>query len=646
MGLVLGAWLAWAQDSTSLATGRDQTSVVAQQAQNVEWVGQIGGPAKGVASLGDHAYVLTGPWLVILDTSDAATPIRVGAHQIPEDDGRDVFVVGEHAYLAADEGGLRILNVADPAHPVEVGFSKPPLNAYAVTVLDGYAYVADRTNTLRIVEVADPVSPTLRSTYAPSINDYVQDVAVRSDGGQVYAYLGASNHLFIVDFSSPSSPVELGVYTTTVQAVVVDGTHAYVAAGEDGLSVIDVSQPHAPSLLDTLDTPGFAYTLALSGTHAYVADAAGGLRIVDISVPGELAEDGFYDTPDSAQDVALAGNWALVADDERGVRLIDVTDPAAPMETGAYDVTSAAWSVAISGTLAYVGDYYYDPGLIRGALRVIDISNSAQPAQTGFAALSGRGTGVALWEDHAFLSGYQHGLLVVDVSDPFSPAEVISYPTSTVCDDVAVAGNYAYLAESQGLYLFDITDPLSPTLLSLWPTPGDSVNTVAVEGQYAYAGVGRDGLHILDISDPANPSETGAYTVSDSIYDVAVLGDLAYLAVDAAGLHIVDVSDPASPHLVQIYDGWETVQAVAVTSRGSGSVLAYILGEIWDDEAEWVKGLAVLDVSDPDSTAQLGFYRLRTEAYSLAVDQDTSGGATIYLANQSGGLVPHQPDFD
>lgn len=79
LALMLSAWLYSAQASPSEMMSGDRTSISARRAQNVELVGQIGGPAKAVASRGDYAYVVTGPLLVILDISEPTNPIRVAS---------------------------------------------------------------------------------------------------------------------------------------------------------------------------------------------------------------------------------------------------------------------------------------------------------------------------------------------------------------------------------------------------------------------------------------------------------------------------------------------------------------------------------------------------------------------------------------
>ncbi|MBI4726783.1 hypothetical protein HY768_06115 [candidate division TA06 bacterium] len=42
------------------------------------------------------------------------------------------------------------------------------------------------------------------------------------------------------------------------------------------------------------DTPGYARGVAVSGSYAYVADGDSGLRIIDISDPSSPTEIGYY----------------------------------------------------------------------------------------------------------------------------------------------------------------------------------------------------------------------------------------------------------------------------------------------------------------------------------------------------------------
>jgi len=55
--------------------------------------------------------------------------------------------------------GLRVISVADPEHPVEVGYCDTDGWAHSVTVSGDYAYVADGGNGLRVISVTNPEHP-------------------------------------------------------------------------------------------------------------------------------------------------------------------------------------------------------------------------------------------------------------------------------------------------------------------------------------------------------------------------------------------------------------------------------------------------------------------------------------------------------
>ena len=57
------------------------------------------------------------------------------------------------------EAGLLIVDISNPAYPVEQGTYDTPGYAHAVTVSGGLAYVADQWGGLKVINVADPLHP-------------------------------------------------------------------------------------------------------------------------------------------------------------------------------------------------------------------------------------------------------------------------------------------------------------------------------------------------------------------------------------------------------------------------------------------------------------------------------------------------------
>ncbi|MCU0559080.1 MAG: hypothetical protein MUD16_02665 [Desulfobacterales bacterium] len=96
--------------------------------------------------------------------------------------------------------------------------------------------------------------------------------------------------------------------------VYVLGQHAYVAAGKDGLFVVDIRSQADLGRIATVPTPGEAKGAFAAGSFAYVAAGAAGLHILDIRNPASPLIVGSVDTPGDARDVYVFSDYALVAD--------------------------------------------------------------------------------------------------------------------------------------------------------------------------------------------------------------------------------------------------------------------------------------------------------------------------------------------
>jgi polyhydroxybutyrate depolymerase len=92
------------------------------------------------------------PSLHILDISDPAAPAEAGFFLLPELDPegepwdgnpiRAVATEGRFAYVAIHKLGMLVLDIQDPANPVEVGYFRPEATIHDVDIEDGYIYLA------------------------------------------------------------------------------------------------------------------------------------------------------------------------------------------------------------------------------------------------------------------------------------------------------------------------------------------------------------------------------------------------------------------------------------------------------------------------------------------------------------------------
>jgi len=261
-------------------------------------------------------------------------------------------VVGTYVIVA--DKGLRIISVADPAHPVEVAYwesSGGAGGAHDVVVRGDYAYVADNSYGLWIVSIADTTHPVEVGYW--DAGPGAMGVAV-SDG---FAYLTEQDTgLSVVSVVDPTHPVRIGNCDTHGPGwdVAVRGDYAYLANGYEGFRVISVADPAQPVVVGTCETPGDPYALTLKGHYVYAAAITAGLRVISVADPTAPFEVGFCDTPGSAYGVAVKGGYAYLADWDSGLRVISIADPAHPVQVGFYDTPGRALDVTVDRDLIFV----------------------------------------------------------------------------------------------------------------------------------------------------------------------------------------------------------------------------------------------------------------------------------------------------
>jgi hypothetical protein len=165
------------------------------------------GVAVSVAVSNNIAYVADNlEGLRIVDTSDPTNLTEIGFYALT--DIRDVKYKAQLVYAAANTQGLQIIDVSDPINPNIVG-SLPISPARDLSIDEDHAYVA-LDNSIRIINVATPSSPTeVGSFFDPS---YVTGVAA---AGNIAYISGSSAGVYIAQFGQGTSANHAPTITTT-----------------------------------------------------------------------------------------------------------------------------------------------------------------------------------------------------------------------------------------------------------------------------------------------------------------------------------------------------------------------------------------------------------------------------------------------
>ncbi len=156
-----------------------------------------------------------------------------------------------------------------------------------ITIAGTNAYITtDRE--LVIVSVDDPLNPKIVARIA---FNHPRAIAIQFRFG----FVVDDDGLKVLDLTSPGQARLVDNATVQLRDardVYVARTYAYVAAGKDGVAIVDVKQPEKPRLDQTYNAAGklndvrqVKIAMTNASLFAYVADGKNGLRILQLTSP-------------------------------------------------------------------------------------------------------------------------------------------------------------------------------------------------------------------------------------------------------------------------------------------------------------------------------------------------------------------------
>ena len=346
-------------------------------------------------------------------------------------------------------------------------------------------------------------------------------------------------------------------------------------------------------------------------------------------------------------------------------------------------VALLAVAVLASGTILSVSEGM--PSV--PALSMVEISemvDSGPVTLDGAVAVAVFGTGGGTYAVVA--AAHDDGVQIINVTDPSNPVGTgsITDGAGTALDgayDVAVfgtgGGTYAVVAAvvDDGVQIINVTDPSNPvgtgSITDGAGTALDGASAVAVfgtgGGTYAVVASYREGIQIINVTDPSNPVATAAMFDDDAALldnargvDAFRVGGSTYVAVtsrDDSSLGVINVTDPARPVLIAgIRDGGSAATLLGgargvdafVTGGGTYAVVA----------AHGDSGLQLVDISDPSDpspissvadgptlllkgAASVTTVNIGSAVYALAVSMFESGVQAVDVTDPSNPVPIH-----
>ena len=239
----------------------------------------------------------------------------------------------------------------------------------------------------------------------------------------------------------------------------------------------------------------------------------------------------------------------------------------------------------------------------------------------------------------AYVVDYYRVFKIFDVDDPEQPVEIGNYDLTQTAQSIAISpnGNFAYIAQANGLNIFDISDPTNPSLITWLPGYAHSVE-LSTDGTTAYVGhrwrnenlADLAGLRIIDVSNPSSPQELGKFMDGDlsgeRVVAISPDGTTAYLGKGTDGVSILDITAPENPTLTKEISTGGWVKNLTISPDGSRLFVSQHQCQILD----------VSDPTDPSIIATIDPGQLPRQAVAYLKDNQTAyvvGGAKFYIFN-------------
>lgn len=295
--------------------------------------------------------------VTLFDVSDPANPVEVGFYDDVESGVHNHFVEGGYAYICENASGeasfsrsrIHVVDVSDPTDPVSVGewrlvdhhpdMARSGLNpAHDVYVQDGLAYVAWWDAGTVVLDVSDPANPVEVAHFGAT-----DDAGIAPDDTVEFyrRYLGQPGNAHYAR-PTPSGDLTLvgaETYPGTYRDTVIPGTHG-------GIKLFDTSDPSAmPADPTAADPVGFipapdepagaplrtSHNFDVTDSKAHTTWYQGGVRLYDIEDPSDPTELAAWVSPDGqaywgADDLVDGGDRYTVASerDGKGLTVLDI----------------------------------------------------------------------------------------------------------------------------------------------------------------------------------------------------------------------------------------------------------------------------------------------------------------------------------
>lgn len=242
-------------------------------------------------------------------------------------------------------------------------------------------------------------------------------------------------------------------------------------------------------------------------------------------------------TPCSPLDIVVDGNTAYVANSSGGLMLLNVANPASISSPGYLFLPGDATSIDKIGDNVAIA-------CSDSALRILDPSNPSDISITGEYSASKAIAKCFVVGDTIYTTGGSFSIFSAET--PSSIARLSEFTPVFASEGIFVKPPYAFLAESNyGLSVIDVSNPHSPSSFGRYFGLEENVRSIFVD-RWNRIYIGTTGELLVYRMESAELIFLGSWTAPSAVRDIEVDGTYAFLACGNSGLRVLDIHDPST----------------------------------------------------------------------------------------------------
>jgi len=343
----------------------------------------------------------------------------------------------------------------------------------------------------------------------------------------------------------------------------VSGSYIFLNERNKGIHVINNSNPANPINESFIAIPG-CEDLAIFGKTLY-ADCYTDLMVLDISNPKSVVlkevTSNLFPERRFTMGFAMDSNQVItdwIVKDTTTIHKTNITDGQlingglwfnSSFEFTSFSAGNSTRTQAGKGgsmaRFAISHNYLY--AVTQQNLLALSLANPLSPKLTSNKAMGWGIETIYPFQDKLFI-GSNSGMFIYLLSDPAQPKQTAIFTHATVCDPVIADGNYAYVTLRSGavcpgftnqMDVVNVEDIYNPKLVRSYPLTNP--HGLDKRGNWLFVCDGKDGLKVLDATDPANVKLKKTIAIKDT-YDVICWGPVAIVST-AAGIYQYNIED-------------------------------------------------------------------------------------------------------